>query len=95
MGERNQPNGFGQLTFGPSDAYRRHKYVGDFKCGVRHGKGAQRWQDSGLYVGDFAEGVRKGKGRMIYPNGDVYEGDWAGNKKSGNGVYQWKQSGHS
>ena len=94
LSERNQPNGFGKIVYGSQDRFYRYQYLGDFLCGHRHGKGAMRWQDSGLYVGQFEMGVRQGEGRMVYPNGDVYEGEWANNKKNGRGTYWWKDSGH-
>ena len=50
-------------------------YIGEFKNGLKHGKGKE-YRKSGvlIYEGDFVNGKREGTGKLIYTNGSYYVG---------------------
>lgn len=62
-------------------------YEGQWKNGMRHGRGKAVWKDGSIYEGYWADDMANGKGRMIHKNGDIYEGDWRDDKAWGIGEY--------
>ena len=67
-------------------------YMGQFKDGLRHGRGIQIEMDKSIYEVSIFEGIwekgkTKGYGRKIYSNGHIYEGNWLDSKSHGFGVY--------
>ena len=49
-------------------------YIGDYKDGVKHGKGEFHYPDGAYYIGDFKDGVRHGNGEYYYLDGRMYKG---------------------
>jgi hypothetical protein len=74
--------GFGTYTTANGD-----KYVGEFKDGKKHGKGAMKWADGFKYEGDWENDLRHGKGVFTSPSGDKYVGEYRFNMKNGFGSY--------
>ena len=64
-------------------------YAGEFRDGVRTGKGRLVLADGSVYEGDFLNNMRSGKGTMTWPSGEVYEGDFIDNSRSGKGKVTW------
>ncbi len=75
------------VSQGPIDMGNGIRYIGQFKNGMRNGRGKQVWEDFTLYEGYWADDRANGRGRLIHTNGDVYEGDWKDDKAHGKGVY--------
>ncbi len=71
--ERLRPHGFGQ-TYYPTNhgssrknTSRQVKYAGDFKEGLRHGRGKEYYPDGRLaYKGYFKDDFMDGSGVMYY-----------------------------
>ncbi|MGE0355754.1 MAG: caspase family protein [Burkholderiales bacterium] len=76
-----QLHGKGQYT---SKAF---KYEGEFKDGLKHGKGAYAWENGDQYEGDFLEDRPSGRGKYRFANGDSYEGEVKGGVIAGRGIY--------
>ena len=66
--------------------YPDGKYIGEFKNGMRDGKGIFYFNDGARYEGDYKCDKREGKGILYYPNGNIYQGDYKNNKKDGQGI---------
>ena len=64
-------------------------YEGDFKDGVREGKGTEIKPDGTKYEGDFVKYSAHGKGIKIYASGDKYEGDFVKGNFHGKGIYTY------
>jgi hypothetical protein len=64
-------------------------YEGEFKYGLKHGKGTRIYSNGNKYVGDFAEDSITGTGMMEYVNGDVYIGGWLDGLYSGRGSIKY------
>ena len=65
-----------------------HYYIGQFKNGCRHGKGAIYYPDGDiLYEGDFFYDQMEGNGKEYYDNGEYYIVQFKYNAKDGKGVY--------
>jgi hypothetical protein len=74
------------------------RYVGEFKNGMKHGKGTKVWLNGDRYSGDFFEDVKQGKGVYIWGDksnwpGERYEGEYQNDKRNGYGIYEWRQYG--
>ena len=65
-------------------------YVGNFKNGIKEGKGAYVYPNADLYEGDFKNNMREGKGIFYYIHGDRYEGEYKNDKKEGKGIMHFK-----
>lgn len=66
------------------------RYDGEWKNGLRHGKGIQYYPNGQLkYDGEFNEGRREGKGTYYFKNGDRYSGGFKENKMNGKGTYHY------
>ena len=63
------------------------KYVGEFKNGLRDGKGVFYRNDGGRYEGEYKNDVKNGKGITYYSNGGRYEGDYKNDVKDGKGIF--------
>lgn len=68
------------------------RYEGQWRKGLRHGKGKMSFKSGGVYEGEFIKGYKCGWGRMTYPSGNYYEGEWAYEKKDGFGTTHWINS---
>mmetsp|Transcript_23481 Transcript_23481/g.20409 ORF Transcript_23481/g.20409 Transcript_23481/m.20409 type:complete len:198 (+) Transcript_23481:701-1294(+) len=72
---------------GPYELENSAVYIGQWKKGLRHGRGKQIWSDGSQYEGYWRNNMANGKGRLIHADGDVYEGDWFNDKAHGKGKY--------
>jgi SH3-like domain-containing protein len=54
--------------------YLARKYTGQFKNGVKDGKGMMIWKNGSKYIGEFQNDRINGQGEMIYPDGTVEHG---------------------
>lgn len=77
----------GLPTLGPYRYANGATYTGQFKDGVRHGRGRQTWTNGSLYDGFWEHGKFSGKGRVIFNNGNVYTGDFKHGMLEGFGEY--------
>ena len=66
------------------------KYRGNFRGGVKWGKGQEDWPDKTVYVGDFVNGLKHGKGKFTWANGNRYKGGFESGSISGKGRFIWK-----
>ena len=64
-------------------------YVGQWKNGLRHGRGEQYWPDGSVYQGYWKNDKRNGKGRYISEEGNIYEGEYELDMKQGRGKQTW------
>lgn len=64
-------------------------YVGEYKNGVREGKGTFTHEDGSSKTGTFVAGQLTGKGTMEAENGDSYEGEFLNYRAHGNGKARW------
>ena len=62
-------------------------YSGEWKNGLRDGRGLQNWPDNSKYEGDWKEDQANGIGKLTHADGDIYEGEWVNDKACGKGVY--------
>ncbi len=79
---------------GPGAARGSAVYVGEFREGKKHGRGAKTWPWGDRYEGEFADDAKHGTGIYAWGErsafaGDRYEGGFANDKREGYGVYVW------
>jgi len=65
------------------------KYVGGWKNGTFHGKGALTLSNGGKYVGEFMDGKLHGHGTITFSNGDKYIGQLRSDHIYGRGTYKY------
>lgn len=69
-------------------------YEGDFKAGMKHGKGVKTWANGDRYEGDFVEDRRQGRGVYTWGRGawqgERYEGGFAQDRRDGYGEYRYR-----
>ena len=76
--EGNCTDGIGTMVFSDGKA----KYVGEFKKGVRQGKGTIMFADTGIpgaqkqYEGQWKENQPNGKGTLTFYDGRKFVGEW-------------------
>jgi hypothetical protein len=75
------------VKLGPHELENFSVYIGQWKNGVRHGRGKHLWKDGSIYEGYFKDNMAHGHGRLIHSDADVYEGEWLNDKAHGKGVY--------
>jgi len=80
--KNSKPNGEGTITY---PAHPGASYTGNWKNGMAHGYGIQKYAEGGGYEGEWKNNKRHGKGTMTWPNGDKYVGDWKNDKAEGEG----------
>ena len=66
------PNGKGELTYNEHDS--RKYYKGDFKDGMRHGKGKLVFCNDAYYDGEWVNDKYEGYGEESLPGGNMLEG---------------------
>jgi hypothetical protein len=66
------------------------QYEGEFREGLKHGKGTYVWENGDRYEGEFADDRPAGKGKYQFANGDTYEGEVKAGVVSGRGTYVTK-----
>ena len=54
-------------------------YNGEWRGGMRHGRGTIVWVDGAKYEGELAFNAAAGNGKFTHAEGDVYEGHWKNN----------------
>lgn len=67
-------------------------YIGDFKNGLKHGKG--RWQKGegeqiSVYEGDYVNDKKEGQGVFRWASGNLYEGEFKDDERHGKGTMVW------
>lgn len=80
-----KPSGHGECVY-TFDCGVKSKYVGEWKDGVRCGRGVAENNRGYKYDGEWANNKINGKGTGIFPNGNKYTGEWLNGKKHGKGV---------
>ena len=73
-------NGSGTMVFATG-----HKYTGEFKDGIRHGKGVLLMPGDRKIVGVW-ENNEISEGTYTQPDGTVYEGQWRHRERNGKGA---------
>lgn len=58
-------------TLGPLENERGDVYVGQWRNGMRWGRGIFYWKDGNVYDGSWEKGKPSGYGRIIYKNGNM------------------------
>ena len=82
------PHGSGTMTYAPDDQWQRKAYTGEWKDGLRHGKGRMEWTFGDVYDGDWVDGQMCGKGVYQFADGRLYSGDWKNGKQHGKGIFK-------
>ncbi len=81
------------LAQGAGYARGRAEYQGEFRTGMKHGKGVKSWANGDRYEGEFVEDRKEGKGAYTFGRGpwvgERYEGGWVADRRQGYGVYSW------
>ena len=65
------------------------KYVGEFKDGLRHGKGTFIFPDGRKYVGEWKDNMLHGQGTFTYPDGGKYVGEFKDDMFHGQGTFTY------
>ena len=69
------------------------QYEGEFKAGMKHGKGVKTWPNGDRYEGEFLEDRRQGRGAYTWGRGpwqgERYEGEFANDRRNGKGTYRY------
>ena len=65
-------------------------YVGEWRDGLRNGKGTHTLMNKDSYTGEWKDGKMHGRGTYTWFNGDTYVGDWYRDEQQGHGVYHAK-----
>ena len=69
------------------------RYEGEFKAGMKHGKGVKTWPNGDRYEGEFVEDRREGRGVYTWGRGpwegERYEGEFAHDRRNGSGTYRY------
>lgn len=78
-------NGFGTLTKFKNGEYES-TYEGEYKNGIREGKGKFTHADGTAKTGTFVDGQMVGEGLMIYEDGSKYVGNFINYTQHGLGV---------
>ncbi|EGR34336.1 hypothetical protein IMG5_015740 [Ichthyophthirius multifiliis] len=63
------------------------QYEGEWKNGMREGKGKHIWPDGSFYNGEWKEDKAHGYGKLIHVDGDIYQGQWENDMANGEGTY--------
>ncbi len=82
---------FEKINDSSKKKYEDGEYIGEFKKGLRDGKGIFYYarnneNDRGIYEGDWKNDRIDGKGKMTWSTGEIYEGDWKNDMKEGLGI---------
>ncbi|MBK9109707.1 MAG: caspase family protein [Saprospiraceae bacterium] len=77
-------NGFGTMVYADGS-----RYTGEFRSGLREGKGIYYYYNQNKYLGEWSKDLRQGEGKMEFANGDVYTGIYEQNLMQGHGVMEF------
>ena len=68
-------------------------YEGEFRAGMKNGRGVKTWANGDRYEGDFVEDRREGRGVYAWGRGpwqgERYEGEFANDRRNGTGTYRY------
>lgn len=81
-------NGFGKLLKYKDGEYES-TYEGEFKNGIREGRGTFTHKDGSVKTGPFVNGQLTGKGITYSDDGQRYEGDFINYRMHGNGTFYY------
>jgi hypothetical protein len=79
-------NGYGKATKYKNGQYES-TYEGDYKNGIREGKGKYTHIQGTIQEGIFVKGQMTGLGTEIFSNGDIYKGEFINYCMHGKGSY--------
>lgn len=68
------------------------EYKGNWKKGLRDGKGEIGYKSGAVYKGEFKNGKRHGFGVIYYPSGNIYQGQFKNGQKWGYGEMFWEDT---
>jgi len=71
----------------PYKKIQKEGYEGEYRDGLKHGRGVFRYANGDVYEGEFKDGRLNGRGVMNYASGSVYDGQYDDDKRNGFGVY--------
>lgn len=81
------------LAEGAGHALGSAEYRGEFRAGMKHGKGVKTWPNGDRYEGEFAEDRREGLGKYTWSGGawagESYEGGYRNDQRHGEGTYRF------
>jgi hypothetical protein len=81
----------GFVQHGPGEyVSKAFQYQGEFKDGLKHGKGVYSWEGGDRYEGEFVDDRMSGRGKWRFANGDLYDGEVKAGAISGRGTYTSK-----
>ena len=81
---RGRRHGYGAYRF-PNAFFT---YRGDFREGVKHGRGRLEFADGGYYEGPFVDDEIQGEGERVWADGRSYAGGFELGEMHGEGVYR-------
>ncbi|KAL3513602.1 hypothetical protein ACH5RR_026319 [Cinchona calisaya] len=65
-------------------------YIGEFKCGVKHGLGVYHFRNGDRHDGEYFGDKIHGFGVYQFANDHCYEGSWHEGRKQGYGMYTFR-----
>ena len=68
---------------------------GEWKKGLREGRGSFTYANGDKYDGDFKNDERNGEGTYTYQNGDIYKGSYENDLRHGPGTYTYADDDES
>ena len=82
------------LAHGYGYARGSAQYQGEFRQGMKHGKGEKIWAWGDRYEGEFVEDRREGRGTYVWGAGspwagERFVGEYVADQRQGNGTYYW------
>ncbi|MCX6180423.1 MAG: tetratricopeptide repeat protein [Bacteroidetes bacterium] len=89
-------NTFGQCLSGDCEngegeiRYDDGRYTGQFKKGVKSGKGTYYYENGDVYSGTFKNDVKQGKGTYTFFDGEKFTGKFVNDEGDGQYVELWK-----
>ena len=64
-------------------------YTGEFKDGIKAGRGSYSYTDGSAYLGAVRDGLKTGQGTMTWPDGSRYVGRFEQDMFNGQGTYTY------
>ena len=81
------------LAEGFGSASGTAQYRGEFKAGLKDGRGVKAWPNGDRYEGDFVRDRKEGRGVYVWGRGpwegERYEGGYVDDRREGTGTYRW------
>ena len=75
---------------GPLNYMDGSTYSGQFKDGLRHGKGECVYIDGSCYQGEWKDGVRSGEGVFAFADGEIFVGKFQHDVAMGPGTFYYQ-----